>query len=84
MLFFMKAIDPTLESVVVTYTDTHSTFMVKITKNYWTCFIKPKAQAQLGYLCSDIDNEESNLAPKTYFYENIDNTGKLKIDGDPL
>ena len=44
--------------------------------------IKTKKDASLGFLCSDIKNEgfiidESNLAPKTYIYTYIDQTGKI-------
>jgi hypothetical protein len=46
--------------------------------------IKTKADAQLGYLCSDIKNEgvilrEMNLAPKTYLYESIGNQEDIKV-----
>lgn len=80
MLNYMKAIDPTLKSHIFTYTDTDSLHILgehaeKLEK---MGMIKTKDKASLGYLCSDIDNEgviiyENNLAPKTYFYEYIDN-----------
>ena len=73
MLFYMKEIDPTLQSMIFTYTDTDSlhisgqAYLDLMAKG----LIKTKKEAELGYLCSDIKNEgvilkEVNLAPKTY------------------
>ena len=84
MLFYMKEIDPTLNSAVFTYTDTDSlhikgaAYLSLMKKG----LIKTKKDATLGFLCSDIKNEgfiidESNLAPKTYIYTYIDQTGKI-------
>ena len=84
MLFYMKEIDPTLNSAVFTYTDTDSlhisgeAYLSLMKKG----LIKTKKDATLGFLCSDIKNEgfiidESNLAPKTYIYTYIDSTGKI-------
>jgi len=73
MIYFMKAIDPTLKSIIFTYTDTDS---LHITGDAYfqlkeKGLIIDKSKSKLGYMCSDIDNEgliilESNLAPKTY------------------
>ena len=77
---YMKAVDPTLKTHIFTYTDTDSLHILGEHKNKLEKMgmIKTKKEASLGYLCSDIDNEgviiyENNLAPKTYFYEYIDN-----------
>jgi hypothetical protein len=86
MLFYMKAIDPTLQSMIFTYTDTDSlhisgqAYLDLMAKG----LIKTKKEAELGYLCSDIKNEgvilkEINLAPKTYLYESIDNEEAIKV-----
>ena len=85
MLFYMKEIDPTLKSMIFTYTDTDSLHISG--KDYNKLkdkgLIKTKKEAELGYLCSDIKNEgvilrELNLAPKTYYYESIDNLNEIK------
>lgn len=86
MLFYMKEIDPTLKSLIFTYTDTDSlhisgdAYLNLMAKG----LIKTKKDAQLGYLCSDIKNEgvilkEMNLAPKTYLYESIGNQEDIKV-----
>ena len=84
MLNYMKAIDPTLKTHIFTYTDTDSLHILGEYKNKLESLgmIKSKDNASLGYLCSDIDNEgviiyENNLAPKTYFYEYIDNKNEI-------
>jgi hypothetical protein len=84
MLHFMKVIDPSLKTHVFTYTDTDSLHILgnHAQKLREKGLIKPKSEASLGYLCSDVDNEgliiyENNLAPKTYFYEYIDNNNKI-------
>lgn len=86
MLFYMKKIDPTLQTTIFTYTDTDSLHITG--KAYLSLLkqglIKTKKEAELGYLCSDISNEgiilkEINLAPKTYFYESIDNINVIKV-----
>lgn len=84
MLYYMKKIDPTLKEQIFTYTDTDSLHIrgdayLKLLKEG---MVKLKENAELGYLCSDIDGEglilkEINLAPKTYFYEYIDCDGKI-------
>ena len=85
MLFYMKEIDPSLKSSIFTYTDTDSLHISG--KAYYQLMkkglIKTKAEAELGYLCSDIKNEgvilkEINLAPKTYMYESIGNKEDIK------
>jgi len=84
MLFYMKEIDPTLKSMIFTYTDTDSLHISG--QAYFDLMekglIKTKKEAELGYLCSDIKNEglillEKNWAPKTYLYESVDNTDAL-------
>ncbi len=64
MLTYMKAIDPTLKSSIFTYTDTDSLHITG--ENYKKLlglgYIKPKAEAKLGFLCSDI--KERVLLPK--------------------
>ena len=84
MMNYMKAIDPTLKTHIFTYTDTDSLHILGKYKNKLEKLgmIKSKDEASLGYLCSDIDNEgiiiyENNLAPKTYFYEYIDNKNDI-------
>lgn len=87
MLIYMKAIDPTLKTHIFTYTDTDSLHILgehaeKLKK---LGYIKDKSKSSLGFLCSDIDNEgiiinETNLAPKCYFYEYIDNKNELHIN----
>jgi hypothetical protein len=84
MMNYMKAIDPTLKTHVFTYTDTDSLHMLgnHAQKLREMGMIKPKNEASLGYLCSDIDDEgiiiyENNLAPKTYFYEYINNKNEV-------
>jgi len=85
ILFYMKEIDPSLKSMIFTYTDTDSlhvsgeAYFILQKKG----LIRTKKEAELGYLCSDIKNEgvilrEVNLAPKTYLYESIDNTDAIK------
>jgi len=84
MLYYMKAIDPTLKNPIFSYTDTDS---LHINGNaYLTLLkkglVKSKKDASLGFLCSDIKNEgfiisENNTAPKTYIYTYIDSTGKI-------
>ena len=80
MMNYMKAIDPTLKTHIFTYTDTDSLHIKGEYKDKLEelGMIKTGDECSLGYLCSDIDNEgiiiyENNLAPKTYFYEYIDN-----------
>jgi hypothetical protein len=86
MLFYMKAIDPTLKSKVFTYTDTDSLHIDS--KAYFTLkekgLIKPKATSTLGFLCSDVDDEglifcEDNICPKTYLYYYITQAGDIGI-----
>ncbi len=82
MLFYMKEVDPTLKSLIFTYTDTDS---LHISGEAWAKLhekglIKSKKDATLGFLCSDISNEglilkEVNLAPKTYMYEYLNEKG---------
>lgn len=85
MLTYMKAIDPTLKTCTFTYSDTDSIHILG--KDYEKLlklgYIKTKANAKLGYLCSDIKEEgiifnEINLAPKTYMYEYINQLGDIK------
>ena len=87
MLFYMLQVDPTLRTLIFTYTDTDSLhltaygYRILLEKGY----IVPKDNAKLGYMCSDIDDEgviihEKNLAPKTYCYQYLTNKNKLAID----
>lgn len=86
MLKYFKAIDPTLKSMVFTYTDTDS---MHITAEHEQLlrkkgYLVEKINAELGLLCSDIDDEgliiyEKNLAPKLYRYEWIDQEGNIFI-----
>ncbi len=85
MLFYMKEIDPTLKSMIFTYTDTDALHISG--EAYWNLknkgLIKPKSEAELGLLCSDIKKEglilrEINLAPKTYYYESFNNENKIE------
>ena len=91
MLHFMKAIDPTLKSQCFTYTDTDSLHMfAKDAKKLKKLgFITSKDDAKLGYLCNDIKKEgiiikELNLAPKTYFYEYINDQDDIKDREDAV
>lgn len=87
MLIYMKAIDPKLKTHIFTYTDTDSLHILgehaeKLKK---LGYIKDKSNSSLGFLCSDIDDEgiiinETNLAPKCYFYEYLDNKQSLHIN----
>ena len=77
---YMRAINPSLKTHIFTYTDTDSLHIKGEYKDKLEelGMIKTGDECSLGYLCSDIDNEgviiyENNLAPKTYFYEYIDN-----------
>jgi hypothetical protein len=87
MLYFMKQIDPTLTSIIFTYTDTDSLHITgeayKLLKEKG--LIVNKEDAKLGYMCSDIDDEgiiiyEKNLAPKTYMYEYITSENIININ----
>ena len=69
-------IDPTLQSMCFTYTDTDSLHISG--KDYKKLLqadvIRRKDKAELGLLCSDIKKEgliikEINNGPKTYLYE---------------
>ncbi len=47
--------------------------------------ILPKEKCKVGFLCSDIKNEEviineMNIAPKCYMYEYINNKNELMIE----
>ncbi len=84
MLFYMKAVDPTLKSTIFTYTDTDSLHIkgVDYKKLKALGYIKSKDEAQLGDLTNDIDDEgliyyEKNLAPKSYNYEYINDNGQI-------
>ncbi len=85
----MQKIDPTLKTIVFTYTDTDSLHITgqayKILKGLG--LIVPKSESKLGYLCSDIDNQgliiaERNLAPKSYYYEYINDKDELFTNDD--
>ena len=83
----MKAIDPTLTRMVFTYTDTDSLHIMgeDAKKLKELGYIKSKNESTLGFLCSDIDDEgiiisENNLAPKTYFYEYVDNKDTIHVE----
>ena len=91
MLHFMKAIDPTLKSQSFTYTDTDSLHLyAKDAKRLKKLgLITSKDDAKLGYLCNDIKKDgiiikELNLAPKTYFYEYINNQNDIKDREDTV
>jgi len=84
MLFYMKAIDPTLKKMSFTYTDTDSLHISgeAYLKLKALGLVKSKKDASLGFLCSDISNEgliikELNFAPKTYLYVYIDEKGNI-------
>jgi hypothetical protein len=84
MLNYFEAIDPSLQTMIFTYTDTDSMHILgkHAEKLKELGYIKSKEDAKLGYLCNDIKNEgiimnECNLAPKTYFYEYITNDNKI-------
>jgi uncharacterized protein YprB with RNaseH-like and TPR domain len=86
MLFYMKAIDPELKTHIFTYTDTDSLHIIgkHAEKLKQLGYIKNKNDVSIGFLCSDIKNEgviiaETNHAPKTYFYEYIDNKNELHL-----
>jgi len=87
MLFYIKAVDPTLQQQVFTYTDTdslhlHGEAYLKLKE---LGYIKNKSESSLGFLCSDIDDEgiiikERNMAPKTYKYEYVTNKNEVHIN----
>lgn len=84
MLHYMKAVDPTLKSMIYTYTDTDSLHLSgeAYKKFNELGYTRTKENSQLGFLCNDVKGEgliirEMNLAPKTYLYEYIDSTGKI-------
>lgn len=86
---FMTEIDPKLEKVLFTYTDTDSLHIGG--QDYFKLkekgLIKSKTESKLGYLCSDIKGEgliiqEKNLGPKNYMYEYITNDNKICRAGD--
>jgi hypothetical protein len=89
MKYFMNEIDPTFKTIMFSYTDTDSLHVsgsaYKILKEKG--LIKFKAEAKLGYLCSDVKNEgliiqERNIAPKCYRYEYIDNKNIVKTNNN--
>ncbi len=91
MLFFMKAIDPTLESIIFSYTDTDSLHISGASYKKLSAlgYIKSKEHPELGFLSSDIKNEgiimhEINISPKVYMYEYINNKNEVKIKGDAV
>jgi hypothetical protein len=80
MLFYMKAIDPSLQSLCFTYTDTDSLHITA--ENEKKLRAMGLIQEKLGYLSNDIKKEgiiiaENNLAPKLYRYEYIDNLNRI-------
>jgi hypothetical protein len=84
MLNYMKAIDPTLESMMFTYTDTDSLHITgeSYKKLKDMGYIRSGKDVALGYLSCDIDEEgiiisEDNLAPKLYRYEYIDQLNRI-------
>ena len=86
MLFYMKAIDPTLKTTVFTYTDTDSLHITGDAHKKLQAlgYITTKKDARLGLLCSDIKKEgiilrEKNNAPKNYIYEYINENNQLHI-----
>ena len=89
MLYFMKQIDPTLESMIFTYTDTDSLHIygADFKKLKALGLVKSKEDAELGLLTNDIKNEglifhEKNLAPKSYYYEYINDKGEMVDKND--
>jgi hypothetical protein len=85
MLIFMKAIDPTLRSIIQTYGDTDSMHIYgkDHKKLVEMGLIKDKERSELGYLNNDIDDDsliiyEQNLAPKSYRYDHVNNKGIVK------
>jgi len=98
MMNYIKAIDPTLKTHIFTYTDTDSIHILgkHADKLRSLGMIKDKKNASLGFLCNDLKYEgiifyQKNLAPKTYFYEYVDNkndvydknNGVMKAKGIP-
>ena len=89
MTNYALAIDPSLKSNIFTYCDTDSMHISG--KNYKKLLkmgmIKTKANAQLGFMCSDIKKEgiiiyEKNLQPKCYRYEYINNINEIKLSDE--
>ena len=66
MLIYMRAIDPTLKTHIMTYTDTDSMHIMGkyAEKLYEMGYIKDKNNSKLGYLCSDIKKEGSKEVVK--------------------
>ena len=89
MLTYMRMIDPTLHSAVFTYMDTDSMHVSGEAHQRLlaTGAVMDESNSDLGFLCSDIDNagliiKEVNMGSKNYYYEYIDNTGKLFLNED--
>ena len=85
MLVYMKAIDPTLTSMIFTYTDTDSLHMSGAShqKLLKMGYIQDSSNAELGMLTNDIKKDglivkEINLAPKSYRYDYINAEGVWK------
>jgi len=84
MLTYMKAIDPTLQSLCFTYTDTDSLHITAKNEKKLRAmgYIKAGKEVALGFLSSDIKEEgliiaENNLAPKLYRYEYVDQLNRI-------
>jgi hypothetical protein len=87
MLQYMRMIDPTLHSPVFTYMDTDSMHVSGEAHQRLMDLgvVMDEDDSGLGFLCSDIDNagliiREVNMGSKNYYYEYIDNTGKLFLN----
>jgi hypothetical protein len=84
MTKFFKEIDPTLQTMIFTYTDTDSMhiFGEDHKKLFERGLIKNKNDAELGLLTNDVEDEgliiyEKNLGPKMYTYTFLDKNGKI-------
>lgn len=86
MLHYMKAIDPSLQKCVFTYTDTDSLHITG--EDYFKLkelgYIVDNDKSKLGYLNNDVKEDgliiyEKNLGPKQYRYEYITEDNKVYI-----
>jgi len=91
MLYYMKLIDPSLKSLIFTYTDTDS-LHIKAEHYFKLKEMGYVDTGKIGYLSNDTEIKENgkkypgmiikenNLGPKSYMYESVHINGALKIN----
>lgn len=89
MLVYMKAIDPSLTSMIFTYSDTDSLHILghHYEKLKQLGFIDESDDCELGIMNNDVKQngliiKEKNLAPKSYRYEYINKKGYIANEQD--